>query len=202
MVKWLIKIVDSYEKQQNHKADFNQLQWILITMFVLYDLDFLRDLDAKYYQILFRVMGQIPHSAHKHPHFSAVEENILKNDVLRKKMISMLKGMLTKSFSFKQPILEVLFSFPMLHFAQGLCVPFADPSTLPISNSDTRSALMDFKHATSKWYVKWCDNILHIVGFVALKVHAYIYLITACQHWLFDYLFYSHKSFHQVAMID
>jgi len=155
MFKWLLEVIDFYEKPMQHDVNFHSLQRILVVLVVSWDLEFLRDFEVKYYQILFKELCVIPPSMSKQLYISTVEENVLRSDLLRTKVVSIIKWMQIKTVSFKQPIPEILFSFPILHFALRLCVPFADASSLPIINSDTRSALQHFKYSTRNWYVKF-----------------------------------------------
>ena len=150
MIKWLKEIINSYKKAQKHDVD---LQWILALLFVLWDTELLRELEPKHFQGLFKELCAIPQSTSKYSYFTAAQEKILKNDSSRAKVVKILKWMQVKTISFKQSIPEILFTFPMCHFAQGLCVPFADASILPIVNHNTKSALQDFKNATINWYV-------------------------------------------------
>ena len=162
MVKWLLEVIDSYDKLQERDVRFNSLQWIMVLLFVLWHLEFLKEnlIDTKYYQILFRELCVLPHSeinSSKWSHFSAVEENILRSNQLSEIFVTLLKYMHTKA---RQPMPEILFSFPMLHFAQGLCTPFADSSVLPIVSPDSKFTFYHFKNVTTKWFVNVCVFVI------------------------------------------
>jgi len=151
MIKFLLEIIDSYENSQKHDVNFNRLQWIIVVLFVLWDLGFLSEsfLEPKHYQILFKELCVTPHSIARLTHFNEVQETILISEMLRKKLFSLLKYIQNKMTYLKSPITEIMFSFPMLHFAQGVCVPLADISILPIANA--KSALQHFKTTTERW---------------------------------------------------
>jgi len=160
MVKWLLEVIDSYDKLKERDERFNSLQWIMVLLFVLWNLEFLKDIDTKYYQILFRELCVLPHSeinSKKWSHFIAVEENILRSNQLSEIFITLLKYMHNKA---RQPMPEILFSFPILHFAEGLCTPFGDVSILPIVSTDSKMAFNHFKYITSKWFVNVCVCVL------------------------------------------
>ena len=156
MTSWLLEIIEFYEKLQNRDATFNSLQWILVLLLIMQRLDLLKEnvLEAKHYQILFTELCLLSHSEISNSnwlHFTAVEENMLRSENLRKMLVNVLTYMQTKA---KQPMPEILFSFPILHFAQGLCVPFAEISVLPM---DCTSAFFHFKSTTYKWLVIICN---------------------------------------------
>ena len=158
MVKWLLEVIDSYDKLKERDVRFNSLQWIVVLLFVLWNLEFLKEnlIDTKYYQILFRELCMIPHSeisSNKWSHFTAVEENILRSSQLSEEFVKLLKYMHTKA---RQPMPEILFSFPILHFAEGLCTPFADVSTVLTVSMDSKSALYHFRNIANRWFVNMC----------------------------------------------
>ena len=155
MVKWLLEVIDSYEKLKERDVRFNSLLWVMVLLLVLWHLDFLKEnlIDFQYYQILFRELCVIPKSEisnNRWSHFTAVEEYILRSSHLSERFVELLKYMQSKA---RQPMPEILFSFPILHFAQGYCTPFADASILPFANTDSKFAFNHFKIIASKWFV-------------------------------------------------
>ena len=155
MYEWLVKIIDSYEKQENCYK-FNILQCDIILLMIIKKLNLLEEMFLeKHYQILFKGLCVIPEfkSTESWPDFVQVKEDFLKDDKNKSEFIQFLKYMQRKALNFGSPIPQVLFSLPLLHFAQGVWKPFEVMTKLPTMDSTIRSALSYFKEITAKWYV-------------------------------------------------
>jgi len=155
MYEWLVKIIDQYGKQENCNK-FNILQNDIILLMVIKKLNLLQEMFLEqHYKILFKGLCTISESKNIKiwPHFVEVKEDFLKNDQNKSEFIHFLKYMQKKALNFGSPIPEVLFSLPLLHFAQGVWKPFKVMTKLPTMDSGMRAAFYYFKEITAKWYV-------------------------------------------------
>ena len=121
---------------------------------VICRLDLLKFLEDKHHQVLFKGLCTIPEftDTDAWPDLIPIKESFLKNDRLKFELTHFLKQIQHKSRWFKNPIVEVIFSFPMLHFAQGLWKPFEPIVDFVNFESSRRAALNHFKDITAKWY--------------------------------------------------
>lgn len=159
-----METIDSLsEKLQEGNRMFNVLQSVMILLLIICRLDallmndsnfFLKSLDYKHYKVLFQGLCVIPDwkGAKTWPDFMSVQElfnsNTTKGDIA---YVLRNMQMLTKTSKFIQIVPEVLFSFPILHFANNTWEPFKDATELlSIDVTFTRS-FNYFKEVTAKW---------------------------------------------------
>ena len=152
MLAWL---VDTIKALQNYDGTFNILQSVIILLMIIARLDLLKSLEDKHYQMLFKGLCTIPEftDIDAWPDLMPIKESFFKNDRLKSELTGLLKEMQYKSCRSKKPIIEVIFSFPMLHFVQGVWKPFKPITDYVIFDSSRKAALHHFKDVTVKWYV-------------------------------------------------
>lgn len=129
MINWILNVLNLYNNLQSYDGAFNSLQSTVMLLIVLSKTNLLRDgfLEVKHYQILFKGLCVI--SNFKHDKWIHFESYFLKDN--NKLIVDILKYIQNQSVNCRQTIPEVFFSFPLLHFAQRLCVPFQDFSGVP-----------------------------------------------------------------------
>ena len=150
MSSWLQDVI---EELQSYDGKFNILQSVIILIMVICRLE-LDKLEDKHYQVLFKGLCTIPEFTDTDgwPDLMPIKESFLKNDKLKSELVIFMKQIQRKSHWFKKPIVEVIFSFPMLHFAQGLWKPFQPIMDFVNFESSKKAALNHFKDVTAKWY--------------------------------------------------
>ena len=156
MVVWLQHII---EELQNCDGTFNILQSVIILLMVICRLKVdLKFLEENHYQVLFEGLCRIPESVdvEEWPHLMSIRESFLKDDILKSEFIRFLKQIQRKSRQLKKPLVEVIFSFPMLHFAQGVWSPFKPIKDFIYFDSSKQAALNHFKDVTANWYIDIC----------------------------------------------
>ena len=147
MVAWLGDIIEQLE---NYDGTFNILQSVIILLSVICKLDLLKFLEHKHYPVLFRGLCTIPETG-IWSDLTPIKETVLKDDGLKSELVKILKRMQCSS-EHKKLIIEVMFSFPMLHFAQGVWTPFKPITDYINFDTSRRAALHHFKNMTVKWY--------------------------------------------------
>ena len=152
MLSWLQDVI---EELQSYDGTFNILQSIIILLMVICRLDLDKFLEDKHYQVLVKGLCIIPEFTDTDgwPDLLPIKESFLKNDGLKSELVNFMKRIQHKSRGFKNPIVEVIFSFPMLHFAQGLWKPFEPIVDFVNFESSRKAALNHFKDITAKWYI-------------------------------------------------
>ena len=102
--------------------------------------------------MLFKGLCTIPEftDANGWPHLKPIKESFLKDDLLKSEFVKFLKRIQEHSRYHKNPMLEVMFSFPMLHFAQGLWMPFKPITDFVNFESSRKAALTHFTNITAK----------------------------------------------------
>ena len=152
MLTWLLDII---EVLQNYDGTFNILQSIIILLMVISRLNLLKSLEDKHYQVLFKGLCTIPDftDIDSWPDLVPIKESFFKNDRLKSELTGLLKQMQYNNCWSKKPMIEVIFSFPMLHFVQGVWKPFKPITDYIIFDSSKKAALYRFKDITVKWYV-------------------------------------------------
>ena len=153
MVAWLKQVI---EELQNYDGTFNILQSVIILLMVICRLDLdLKFLEENHYKVLFKGLCRIPEFADTNdwPHLMPIRESLLKEDKLKSEFIHFLKKIQRKSCQLKKPLVELIFSFPMLHFAQGVWSPFKPIVDFINFESSRRAALNYFKDITANWYI-------------------------------------------------
>ena len=153
MSSWLQDVI---EDLQSYDGKFNILQSVIILLMVVcrLELDKLDFLEDKHYQVLFKGLCTIPEFTDTDgwPDLMPIKESFLKNDKLKSELVIFMKQIQRKSHWLKKPIVEVIFSFPMLHFAQGVWKPFQPIVDIVHFESSRKAALNHFKDVTAKWY--------------------------------------------------
>ena len=151
MSSWLQGVI---EELQSYDGKFNILQSVIILLVVVCKLDALKFLEDRHYQVLFKGLCTIPEftDTDAWPDLIPIKESFLQNDRLKLELFYCLKRIQHKSHGFKKPIVEVIFSFPMLHFAQGLWKPFEPIVDIVHFESSKKAALNHFKNITANWY--------------------------------------------------
>ena len=153
MESWLQHVT---EELQNYYGTFNILQSVIIVLMVickLKEID-LKFLEEKHYQVLFKGLCRIPEFANINawPDLIPIRESFLKHNKLKSELTHFLKIIQRKSCESKKPLIEVIFSFPMLHFAQGVWSPFKTITDfVNFDESSRRAALNHFKEITTNW---------------------------------------------------
>ena len=143
---------------------FNVLQSVMTLLLVIHKLDilmvvddlnyFLKSLDHEHYKVLFQGLCMITDwkSAKSWPDFKSVQElfnsNKAKEDIA---YILTKMQVLTKISKSAQIVPEVLFSFPILHFANKTWEPFKDATDLLSFNTGLTGPFKYFKEVTTKW---------------------------------------------------
>ena len=145
---WLQDIIEQLE---NYDGTFNILQSVIILLSVICKLDLLKFLEHKHYPVLFRGLCTVPDTG-VWSDLVPIKETVLKDDKLKSELVNILKRM-QHSSEHKKPIIEVMFSFPMLHFAQGVWTPFKPITDYINFDTSRKAALQHFKNMTVKWYV-------------------------------------------------
>ena len=154
-----METIDSFGIKVKQKQDimFNVLQSTLILLLVIHRLDnflqngnndFLKLLEERHYKVLFQALCTIPdwcRNTKSWPDFLAIEEQFIG---VKADIVHVLINMQRKASYFRQPIPEVLFSFPILHFAQGVWQPFKDVLTC---GPELNTSFSYFKEITTKW---------------------------------------------------
>ena len=166
MCKWLMETTDSYGTKLQQRPDkmFNILQSTIILLVVIHRLNllvydecnyFLKCLEEKHYQVLFQGLCTIPdwkNNPEDWPDFRSIEELLFKFDKkIKTDIVDVLISMYMKASHFKQSMPEVLFSFPIFHFAKGVWKPFKDATKLQTFNSEINGAFHYFKETATKW---------------------------------------------------
>ena len=128
--------IDSFGIKLKQRQDvmFNVLQSALILLLVIHRLDdlllqdgykyFLKFLEEKHYKVLFQGLCTIPdwrNNTKSWPDFLLIKEQFLKS---KADIAHVLTKMHNKVSQFSQLIPEILFSFPVFHFAKGMWEPF------------------------------------------------------------------------------
>ena len=152
MSSWLQDVI---EELQSYDGTFNILQSVIILLMIVYRLELDKFLEDKHCQVLFKGLCTIPEFTNTDdwPDLMPIKESFLKNDKLKSELVNFLKRIQLKScWSTRNPIVEVIFSFPMLHFAQGLWKPFQPIVDFVNFESSKNAALKHFKEVTAKWY--------------------------------------------------
>ena len=111
----------------------------------------LKFLEEKHYKVLFQGLCMMPdwkHSTKNWTDFALIEELFSKSKV---DVVHVLTNMHRKVPSFRQPLPEVLFSFPIFHFAKGTWKPFKEATELVTFNSEITGSFIYFKDATKRW---------------------------------------------------
>ena len=152
MLSWLQDVI---EELQSYDGTFNILQSVIILLMVICRLELDKFLEDKHYQVLFKGLCIIPEftDTNAWPDLIPIKESFLKNDRLKKELVNFMKRIHHKSHGFKKPIIEVIFSFPILHFAQGVWTPFKPIADFVHFESSRKAALNHFKDITAKWYI-------------------------------------------------
>ena len=94
------------------------------------------------------MMPDWKHSTKNWTDFALIEELFSKSKV---DVVHVLTNMHRKVPSFRQPLPEVLFSFPIFHFAKGTWKPFKEATELVTFNSEVTGSFIYFKEATKGW---------------------------------------------------
>ena len=136
----------------------NVLQSALILLLVIRRLDnlllqdgynyFLKFLEERHYKVLFQGLCTIPNwrnNTNSWPDFLIIEEQFIR---IKADIVHVLTNMQRKAPHFRQHIPEVLFSIPILHFAQGVWEPFKDVLTY---GPEFNRSFSYFKEITTKW---------------------------------------------------
>ena len=156
-----METIDAFGIKVKQKQDmmFNVLQSALILLLVIRRLDdlllqdgynyFLKFLEEKHYKVLLQGLCTVPDwrsNTKSWPDFLLIEDQFLKskNDV-----VHILTSMHRKTPQFRQLIPEVIFSFPIFHFAKGTWEPFKDCLTY---GPELKGSFNYFKEITTqKW---------------------------------------------------
>ena len=148
---WLQDVI---EELQNYDGTFNILQSVIILLVVICKLDVLKALEDRHCKLLFRGLCTIPEftDTDAWPDLIPVKESFLQDDRLKLELTHCLKRIQHRTHGFKKPMVEVIFSFPMLHFVQGLWKPFEPIVDFVHFESSRNAALNHFKDVTAKWY--------------------------------------------------
>ena len=152
MLSWLRDVT---EELQSYDGKFNILQSVVILLMVMCRLELDKFLEDKHYQILFKGLCTMPEFTDSDgwSDLMPIKDSFLKNDTLKSELVRFLKRTQHKSRELKRPILEVIFSFPVLHFAQGVWTPFKPIENFVHFDSSRKAALNHFKGITAKWYI-------------------------------------------------
>ena len=150
MMAWLR---DNIKELENYDGTFHILQSAIVLLNVTFKLNLLKLLEVNHYQVLFKGLCTMSDTG-DWLDLESIKESFLKHDRLKSEVVDILKQTQRDSRSRIKPIIEVMFSFPMLHFAQGVWKPF-QPITDYVNffESSRRAALNHFKDVTVKWYV-------------------------------------------------
>ena len=151
MLSWL---QDVTEELQSYDGTFNIFQSVVILLMVMFKLELDKFLEEKHYQMLFKGLCTIPEFTDSDgwPDLTLIKDSVLKNDRLKSELVHVLKRTQHKSRELKKPIIEVIFSFPILHFAQGVWTPFKPiVDFVNFAESSKKAALNHFKDITTKW---------------------------------------------------
>lgn len=151
-------------KVKQKEKMFNFLQSALILLLVIRRLDslllqdgfnyFLKFLEEKHYRVLFQGLCTIPdweNNSENWPDFTLFGEIFFKSAKVKADIVYVLTNMHRKVPNFRQSVPEVLFSFPVLHFAKGSWQPFKDATELLVFVSEIKGAFNYFKDTTIKW---------------------------------------------------
>ena len=127
MKNWILNIINVCHNLQTCDETFDPLLSTVMVLFILWKTDFIKDniLEVKHYQMLFKGLC-LPCSFEK-DRWICFENSFLKHNKL---IVDILKCVHDRCLKCRQAIPEVIFSFPLHHFAQGLCAPFQDVSEL------------------------------------------------------------------------
>ena len=150
-------------KQEQEKM-FNFLQSALIVLLVIHRLNglplqhednyFSNSLAEKHYRALFQGLCTIPDwtsNAESWPEFTLIEEIFFKSYIVKADIVYILTDMYARALRFKQSMPEVLFSIPILHFAQGVWEPFKDATEVLVYGTEIKGPFSYFKEITTKW---------------------------------------------------
>ena len=150
MISWLQDVI---EELQSYDRTFNILQSVVILLTIVCKLNLDKFLEDKHYEVLFKGLCTIPEftDTHEWPDLMLINESFLKSDRLKSELVFALKRIQLKNWRSKSPMVEVIFSFPLLHFAQGLWAPFKPITDIVNFESSRKEALSYFKHVTAKW---------------------------------------------------
>ena len=121
MKNWILNIISVCHDLQTCDETFNALRSTVMLLFVLWNTELIKDgiLEVKHYQMLFKGLC-LPSNFETDRWICFV--NSFSNH--NKLIVEILKYVHDRSSKCRQAIPEVIFSFPLHHFAQGLCVPF------------------------------------------------------------------------------
>ena len=147
-------------KQKQDKI-FSVLQSTIILLLIIRRLDSLlqqdgynyclKFLEEKHYKVLFQGLCTMPdwkHNTKNWNDFALMEELFSKSKV---DVIHVLTNMHRKVPNFRQPLPEVLFSFPIFHFAKGTWEPFKEATELVTFSSEITGSFNYFKEITKRW---------------------------------------------------
>lgn len=128
MINWILNIISVCNDLQTCDETFDALRSTVMLLIILWNTNLIKEniLEVKHYQMLF--IGLCLLSSFEEDKWIYFENSFLKH---RKLIVDILKYVHDQYSKCRQAIPEVIFSFPLLHFAQGLCVPFQDVSELP-----------------------------------------------------------------------
>ena len=158
-----METIDSFGNKVKWKQDImcNVLQSTLILLLVIRRLDnlllqdgynyFLKFLEERHYKVLFQGLCTIPDwrkNTKSWPDFSLMEEQFFKSNKIKADIVHVLTYMHRQALQFRQLIPEVLFSFPIYHFAKGVWQPFKDVLTC---GPELNRSFSYFKEITTKW---------------------------------------------------
>lgn len=149
MLAWLCDIIEELE---NCDRTYNVLRSVIVLLTVICKLNSLNQLEINHYQVLFKGLCMIPDTG-DWLDLVLIKESFLKDVKQKSELVTNLIQMQRNSHWRKKSLIEVIFSFPMLHFAQGIWTPF-EPITDHINFESSKRAAWDhFKSVTVKWYV-------------------------------------------------
>ena len=144
MISWILKILDNLQRCNER---FNSLLSTVMLIGVLKDTKLLHDnfLQVKHYQVLCKGLC-IPSNFKS----SSWNDFISYFSDYREQIVDVLKDLHNQTLNCKQSLPEVIFSFPLLHFAEGLCVPFQNVSNLPVLMKTSKSNVSYFDEVIAK----------------------------------------------------
>ena len=156
-----METIDSFGIKLKQRQDmmFNVLQSALILLLVIHRLDnlllqdgnnyFLKFLEVKHYKVLFQGLCTIPdwrNNTKSWPDFLLIAEQFSQS---KADIAHILTNMHGKVSQFRQLMPEVLFSFPIFHFAKGVWKPLTDCLTY---GPELKGSFSYFKEiTTTKW---------------------------------------------------
>ena len=151
MKSWILNIIGECHDMQMRDEAVDALQSTVMLLMVLWNTDLMKDgfLEVKHYHIFFKGL-YLPASFTKESwvYFKACFSNH------NRLIVEILQYLHNQYSRFKQEIPEVIFSFPLLHFVQGLCVPFQSVLEVPILKKSNHDVSY-FLQITAKRYNTW-----------------------------------------------